>query len=400
MNILNKQYAFIPFLLGIIPFLTDINIMNTQFVNILYLIICSFVFVQFRFYFKFFKCNFVVVTVSLFFLYTVFSSAVHCLLNDMSFPFEKVTHFLCMILVLYSFTIMNSKNISIFWKIVYFLSAFYALLVLVQTIYLNLTGSFMSFLEISQENRPSAFYSEPAHYSMIMFWTVFSALFNVDNLEISRKKRIIFSLLISFSVLMSTSSSGTVYICFCWLCFALFKCNIKTFSKFVLLIVLFIVLYLIFCFSELFQNSIDHLLTLDFSSVNSGGFRIARGFDFFCSLAQFDKIFGYGLGNTQNYISTLNFISIYDNYGTINSSWVSALSEILLDGGYISFISIFLLCIKKTLKSDLTFKLLFFLFFILIFSNEVLYTPQIYYVLCIMIMYEHKMLYNIKTKAK
>lgn len=400
MNILKKQNPIIPILLGIIPFFTDICIKNTQFVNILYIFICLFIFVQFRFYFKFFKCNFVVLTLSLFFLYTVFSSVIHCLFTDLSFPFEKVIHFFCMLLVLYCFTVMNAKSNCIFWKIAYFISATYAFVVLIQTLSLNITGRFVSFLEISQENRPAAFYTEPAHYSMIMFWIVFSILFNVDNLTISKKKRIIFSLIISFSVLMSTSSSGTVYICLCWIWFALFKCNFKIISKLVFLIVLFIALYLIFCFSELFQSSIDHLLTLDFSSINSGGFRIARGFDFFCSLAQFDKIFGYGLGNTQNYISSLNFISIYDNYGTINSSWVSALSEILLDGGYISFISIFLLCIKKTLKSDVTLKLLFFLFFILIFSNEVLYTPQIYYVLCIIITYEHKMLHNIKAKAK
>lgn len=150
-----------------------------------------------------------------------------------------------------------------------------------------------------------------------MCLVLLSLLLNFDTLEIKQNSRILFSCFISISLLLSSSSSGMVYVLFVWGIWIFKGKSASIQIKFILFLFISIVFVLIFLLTEELSTAYEHFMTTDFSSVTSGSFRIARGFDLFSSLSYSDKIIGIGLGNIDSYIINNSFISIYDNFDTL-----------------------------------------------------------------------------------
>ncbi len=328
----------------------------------------------------------VILIFSFFYLYAFVVGLRYCIANDIDLRLEYTIHIFLMLYVLLYFSLLSKHETYLFWKVFYFISFILVFVVFIQFILYKLTGVFISFVERSQEYRPAAFFSEPAHYSMLMVLVHLSLLLKLDPLYIKKGIRILISTLISISLLLSSSSSGMIYVLFVWGLWILKEKSVSLSLKLFFLVILSLVFTCMFIFTDELSTAYEHFMSTDFSSITSGSFRIARGFDLFSTLSFTEKLFGIGCGSIDNYIISSNFISIYDNYENIHSNYVSALSSFLLEGGalgtFVFVVSIVLLLYKNKFHNAS----LLIMFFLLILSNEIIYTPQIYYSIGIFIL--------------
>ena len=328
----------------------------------------------------------VILIFSFFYLYAFVVGLRYCIANDIDLRLEYTIHIFLMLYVLLYFSLLSKHETYLFWKVFYFISFILVFVVFIQFILYKLTGVFISFVERSQEYRPAAFFSEPAHYSMLMVLVHLSLLLKLDPLYIKKGIRILISTLISISLLLSSSSSGMIYVLFVWGLWILKEKSVSLSLKLFFLVILSLIFTCMFIFTDELSTAYEHFMSTDFSSITSGSFRIARGFDLFSTLSFTEKLFGIGCGSIDNYIISSNFISIYDNYENIHSNYVSALSSFLLEGGalgtFVFVVSIVLLLYKNKFHNAS----LLIMFFLLILSNEIIYTPQIYYSIGIFIL--------------
>lgn len=313
-----------------------------------------------------------------YYFYNLFISLISSALFNVSIPIEYIYHILVMLAIIVYFSRENT-GIESFWKTLYLGSAIQVVLLFVQEVSFLSTGSFITYVLNAQEERPAALYSEPAHYCIFMVLILFSLLFQIDRLNISEKKRIIAAIAVSLSIIFSSSSSGLIYLGFVWGTWMLFYKRVRV--KFVSLFFVVIGVAYLITMTDFFEVAYKHLMTMDMHSVNSGAFRIFRGFDLYVHLPFANKIFGYGLGQTGNIVKEIGFYSIYDNIFTRGSDYVSGLSSIILESGLIGLIAYLIFMIRIFNSGKIQTKLLITLYLLLIFSNEILYTPQIFLVL-------------------
>lgn len=371
-----------PALLAIIPSVNDVffnfvgKSINVN--NVIYLFLFFYISLLILSYKKI-CVHKVILILSVFYLYTIFVGIRYSVVYSTNIRLEYVVHVFLMLYVLLFFSFLNKVESKVYWKVFYLSSVLLVFVVILQFIIYKLTGTFVSFVENSQENRPAAFFSEPAHYSMLMCLVLLSLLLNFDTLEIKQSLRILFSCFISISLLLSSSSSGMVYVLFVWSIWIFKEKSASIQIKFILFLFILIVFVSIFLLTEELSTAYEHFMTTDFSSVTSGSFRIARGFDLFSSLSYCEKIIGIGLGNIDSYIINNSFISIYDNFDTLFSNYVSALSSFFLEGGILGTALLFFSMIAFSYKQQFKNASLFICFFLLILSNEIVYSPQIYY---------------------
>ena len=335
----------------------------------------------------------VLLTFFIFYLYACVVGVRYCIANSLDLRLEYTIHIFLMLYVLLYFTFLSKYEAYLFWKFFYSISFFLVFVVFIQFILYKLTGVFISFVERSQEYRPAAFFSEPAHYSMLMMLVLLSLLLKLDSLYIKKNIRILISSFISISLLLSSSSSGMIYVLFVWGVWIFNEKSVSLSLKLFLLSIFGLVFTCIFAFTDELSTAYEHFMSTDFSSITSGSFRIARGFDLFSTLSFTEKLFGIGCGSIDSYIISSNFISIYDNYENVHSNYVSALSSFLLEGGALGTLVFIVSIVFLLYKNKFQNASLLIMFFLLIFSNEIIYTPQIYYSIGILILIYRKGLY-------
>jgi len=241
------------------------------------------------------------------------------------------------------------------------------------------TGTFITFSlkNLQDVSRPAALFSEPAHYSLYIVLVIFSCLFNVDPLKISGFKRIIFSGIASFTVIMSMSASGLIYVAFLWMVWLFtFSKNYKRLQKAITFGVAGIAGIYILINKNWIAWSLDHIKNMDVNKITSGSFRIFRGFSIFGQLKPFEKIFGIGAGLSTQYIIGNNIITIYDGIENVGSSYMSALSLIFVTGGIVGFVIYLAFLLYSTDFSNKKSLVAVALYIFYIISNENLYSPQ------------------------
>lgn len=395
--LLNYCFRVIPIImLATIPSINDVFIYiegkSLSINNILYLYLFFHITISVLFLKKI-HVHKVLLIFIIFYLYACAVGVRYCIANSIDLRLEYTIHIFMMLYVLLYFTFLSKYETYLFWKIFYSISFFLVFVVFIQFILYKLTGVFISFVERSQEYRPAAFFSEPAHYSMLMMLVLLSLLLKFDSLYIKKCIRIQISCFISISLLLSSSSSGMIYVLFVWGVWILKEKSVSLSLKLFLLVIFSLVFICIFAFTDELSTAYEHFMSTDFSSITSGSFRIARGFDLFSTLSFTEKLFGIGCGSIDSYILSSNFISIYDNYENIHSNYVSALSSFLLEGGALGTLVFIVSIVFLSYKNKFKNVSLLIMFFLLIFSNEIIYTPQIYYSIGILILIYRKGLY-------
>lgn len=313
-----------------------------------------------------------------FYIYSTLVSLITSVVYSVRFPSESLYHIVTMLFILAYFSSTKSDMVA-FWKTLYIGAVVQMITLITQEISFLRTGIFVTFVLNAQEGRPAAFYSEPAHYCIFAVLVLFSLLFHIDTLNIGEKKRVIASAVISLSIIFSTSSTGLIYLGFVWGTWMLFYKKVRI--KYVAMFLVSIASIYIVISTDLIEVAYKHLLTMDLHTVNSGAFRIFRGFDLYFSLPLINKIFGYGVGQTGNIVKSIGFYSLYDNVFTEGSDYVSGLSSIILEAGIVGLVIYVCIIGKIFKKGNINTKLLISLYILLIFSNEILYTPQVFMIL-------------------
>ena len=209
-------------------------------------------------------------------------------------------------------------------------------------------------------NRPSAFFLEPQHLCSFL----------LPLLLIEIKKQEYFKAgILSFTILLSTSTLGLICTGIVWIMFLVFDSNRKLKSKIVmsLLIVSFIVAYI---YTDLFTGSI--------SKIQSGTFdnniRIFRALEVFAEMPFTDKITGIGMKNINNYLA---YSGVCNKWLMSNLSpahnFISSFVGNFIEFGIIGGIGYLLMTIKMFIQSSMAGKVFVVLILVSALSMTISY---------------------------
>lgn len=205
--------------------------------------------------------------------------------------------------------------------------------------------------------RPASFFIEPSHIVQYTFVGLIFVLFNNHGVY----KKIFLSLLISTSLLLSTSLQGIVIMIIIWGVWwlRLYK-NVKTRSKFVVLTVIPIIIFVISISLfrlPIIQNTLSRLKDSDNLFTSNAFIARFQGYSFFENLPNLFKWIGMGYGNIPS-----------------RSIFMSSLSFYLYCGGLISILFICVLFLHLFNKSeDVSTKVIILTCIILMTSAEWIY---------------------------
>ncbi len=323
---------------------------------------------------------------SMYFLYWIYGfvmTIIGVMFMGLSIPFEYIYHIVYMLLVLL-FLRRHLFSGDCFWKTLYVLSIIQCFILVYQEYSRLKVGDFIRFVFYAQEGRPAALFSEPAHFSMLICFVICCVLFRIDTLRIEDKKRIIIAAFLSVMAIISVSSSGLVYVVYIWGTWFLWEK--KAFKKkFLVILVSIVILSIILTQTDWIARAFSHLTDTDFRRTTSGSFRMMRGFDLLSRMSIVSILFGFGVGNTAEVIRTTGFISIYDHMGNLHNVYVSVLSTIFLETGIVGFIIFSIYMYKVEKNGNYVMKVFGGLYFLYILVNEVIYTPQIFVILFVIL---------------
>lgn len=195
---------------------------------------------------------------------------------------------------------------------------------------------------IDTYSRPHSFFLEPASYVTWILPLLYMSL---------KKGKIIFSIVITISVLLSTSTTGVI-LCFClWIYFILLAPSAKKYNK-IFLTLFFLAIVVIFTNLSIFNKTIDKYNNTDISN----NLRITSGLKIYADSKVTYKLFGIPYNSTEDYFRS-GEIEL-SNYGMVeNASWlgfVNTISRMLLMYGIIGgllYLRLFFIMYKYNDKS-------------------------------------------------
>lgn len=221
--------------------------------------------------------------------------------------------------------------------------------------------------------RSSSLFLEPGYF--ISYCT--PAVIDIFFLEKMNKKNVILMILFSIGFLVSTSSAGLFIILITWIGFMIKsmcnpqKNNLKIF-KFII-----IPLIIILLLSLPLSNTV---LT---RTKGGGSFnnRITRTLMLIDKMNWYQKIFGVGINNVENFVVTNQFYTQYDETG--NLGYTSAYFGTIANSGILTFIcynAFFIITFLKNREWYIRMLIIVFLFFNII-GNISYTTSFVYYVI-------------------
>lgn len=211
--------------------------------------------------------------------------------------------------------------------------------------------------------RPSAFFTEPSHYSQYVFPLLFYLLLSPN----INKEKICYALLISCGLILTTSGVGIATAIVLWIVFLYFYTFQKSrrqFLKGIIFIVLFVIVFIVLCARiEIFREAILRLFgESTLSTYNSIDGRTKGGMLLLSTLDKQYWIFGI------------------DKYESISGYYVSGLFEIILTNGIVGLTLYLLIFLQHIIISRRDFKIFsVFCMVLLVYSNIYSLQYMIYY---------------------
>ena len=135
-------------------------------------------------------------------------------------------------------------------------------------------------------SRPSSFFYEPQHYASFMIPIIILKLMD---------KKILYPIIISFSVVLSTSTQGILIVFVIWILYLLYSRNYKIIFAGTLVVALSIYLFISL---DVFSYALDKLRATDFMN----NIRVPKPWFIYYEMPLSDKIIGIGINNVNNYI--------------------------------------------------------------------------------------------------
>lgn len=136
-------------------------------------------------------------------------------------------------------------------------------------------------------HRPSSFFAEPQAYSSYIMPLLFLSM---------KRKKFIFSIIISISILLSTSSQGIIIMFFVWGTYL--AINTKGIVNKILVAGLTTVFVYSFFNFSVFEFGYEKIMNINWSN----NIRLTRGFEVFSTFSLKDKFLGLGTGGLVNYL--------------------------------------------------------------------------------------------------
>lgn len=259
---------------------------------------------------------------------------------------------LILFFVIFNYAIVSAEYAKVKKWIVYV--GMFALAFFVIQYILFLAGrpisGIVSFLPLSNEvntaefrltqmgrERLSSIFQEPAHYSEFMSIALAFILLKKDG---NTKKKILLSIIISATIILSMSTSGAVFLALVWGAWCI---NLSKQTKHGKTILAMLMLLVVTAIPILLSSYLEYV-SLRFSQISftpeasehgfSSYIRVLRGYIPFMESDVLDQIFGHGLGTLRSYIkqnpSTM-FLSVTD----FNETWVNSFQYLLFMTGII-----------------------------------------------------------------
>lgn len=160
--------------------------------------------------------------------------------------------------------------------------------------------------------RPPSLFTEPSYYAVYVAPFLAILLFSRDTeriLGLSRIKTLILAVVISGTCLLSTSSSGVLFLVIIWGYFFFISANrggLSVFGKIILTLLILVAVFIVLT-SPLFGFVVSRTI-----SGATFGQRIGRGFLIFDQMDSFRQIFGVGLNNLGNYVLSQGITTPFD----------------------------------------------------------------------------------------
>ncbi len=289
------------------------------------------------------------------------------------------------------FVIVDVINPHILYKVYWIISALAITCVVIQAVEVWILKSPMTimipFYEHTMKDqsillasrRPSAFFLEPQHLCSFLLPLLLIEM---------KKQNYIRAGVLTFTILLSTSTQGVVCAAVLWGILLMFDKQRKLKSKIVKL-VLIISFVFAFIYTDLFIGAVDKIQSGTFDN----NIRIFRAFDVFRAMPVEDKIVGIGMKNVNNYLA----------YSHVCNRWlmselspahnfISSLIGNFIEFGLIGGIAYVVMLIKMFRKANITGRIFVVLIILSALSATITYNAwmMFYWVLFYVISDEQK----------
>lgn len=226
---------------------------------------------------------------------------------------------------------------------------------------------------------------EPAAYSEYVIPLLMLTLFDKS---ISNRKKTIFSLIISISIVLTISSIGLILTIFAWLLYFCFYGEIR--RRRLILAPIGIVLLIttdiyIYNHSPVIHNQIYRVLSNDPTKT---GYRLFRGFSYYFQSPIINKIIGVGYMNGVRWAKMHGISSIYDSINMVSAEveYFNGISQTFLYFGIGGFLFVLCYYISNFKKASRVGRVMWIMYFLLIIGSSHLFRGMgaIYLMLCMM----------------
>jgi hypothetical protein len=319
------------------------------------------------------RFNFTIIVIMLLLiLINIFSGFINDYILDITQSFNNTAGMIVFSIIAAFYCVSSNLNKEKWYKaskIVAIAATLYLFYQYFSYYFLNTIHSgLVPFLKLAGDNvyesiiygRPNSFFYEPAHY----------AIYILPVLAISISKReYLIGILLIVGLFLSTSTTGIAITIF----IILFT-FIKSKSTQIIPTLLFVLLVMIFIFF-IVPDKILNVFLFDKLSQQSlfESLRIFKPLDYFQFLSGSNWLFGVGLNQLSSYIGTM-IIGDVENYANV---YFFSIFSFGIIGGVI-WIS-YMISLYKNVLSE--FKVIFYLFIIICFTDQLLFNRNLLYLL-------------------
>lgn len=295
-------------------------------------------------------------------------------INESWFSLSLYVNNLYSIVISFLVIIISTRYVSIgcFIKTNLFLGIIASIVCVAQRIVIFVTGIsyvdvFIPGLPLIRDidtftlNRPSSFFTEPAHLSIFLLPIAYYLLL---------WKKYLYLALISLAIIASGSSTGFILLILVYL-YYLFTAEVKrkyVFGFILGLVVVFVIISI--SFPELISDNINKLSNVDASS----NVRLLGALDYLSMFNFKNTIVGLGLNQLADYLY-VNGVFPEDN-----PNYANAFLYMLISYGLLGLIT-FIMYLYKLWKSNLKARGFFLILLGVIFSDQILFNQNLIYLI-------------------
>ena len=203
--------------------------------------------------------------------------------------------------------------------------------------------------------RPMSIFQEPAAYAGFMLPLLAYSIY---------KKRIMFSIIVTISILFSTSSIGIIVAFGIWVYSIFFVVKSKS-LKFGL-VLLYLMILIFFLSNDMFSYPIERIKNINLENDT----RLTNGFFILRNMNSEDLIFGIGMGSISTYINM---------HGLLFNDYNSSFAGVIINWGVIGIILYLTMLFKFLIKQNRNVQLFVLMIIILSFVQTIVFNLAFQY---------------------